>query len=37
MVLQTLVATWDLRGLDPVAEFLALLRAPRPPPEIAPV
>jgi hypothetical protein len=31
MVLQSLVATWELRGLDPVAEFLALLRAPRTP------
>jgi hypothetical protein len=28
MILQSLVATWDLRGLDPVAEFLALLTAP---------
>jgi transposase len=28
MVLQSLVATWDLRGLDPVAEFLALLTSP---------
>lgn len=37
MVLHSLVATWELRGLDPVAEFLALLRAPRPTPEIAPV
>jgi hypothetical protein len=37
MVLQSLVATWEVRGLDPVAEFLALLRAPRPSPEIAPV
>jgi transposase len=37
MVLQSLVATWDLRGLDPVAEFLALLRAPQPTQEIAPV
>jgi transposase len=37
MVLQSLVATWELRGLDPVAEFLALLRAPRPSPDIAPV
>ena len=37
MVLQSLVATWDLRGLDPVAEFLALLRAPRPTLELAPV
>jgi transposase len=38
MVLQSLVATWDLRGLDPVAEFLALLAAPpQPRPEIAPL
>ncbi|MGH2614587.1 MAG: IS66 family transposase, partial [Thermomicrobiales bacterium] len=37
MVLHSLVATWELRGLDPVAEFLALLRAPRPAPAIAPV
>lgn len=38
MVLQSLVATWDLRGLDPVAEFLALLAAPpHPRPEIAPL
>jgi hypothetical protein len=37
MVLQSLVATWELRGLDPVAEFLALLRAPRPALEMAPV
>jgi transposase len=35
MVLQSLVATWERRGLDPVAEFLALLRAPRPTPQIA--
>lgn len=28
MILQSLVATWDLRGLDPVAEFLALLTSP---------
>jgi transposase len=28
MVLQSLVATWDLRGLDPVAEFLTLLTTP---------
>jgi hypothetical protein len=31
MVLQSVVATWELRGLDPVAEMLALLRAPRTP------
>jgi transposase len=37
MVLQSLLATWELRGLDPVTEFLALLRAPRPSPETAPV
>jgi transposase len=37
MVLQSLVATWELRGLDPVAEFVALLRAPQPTPDIAPV
>ena len=38
MVLQSLAATWDLRGLDPVAEFLALLTAPRlPAPGIAPL
>jgi hypothetical protein len=30
MILQSLVATWDLRGLDLVAEFLALLRPPQP-------
>jgi transposase len=28
MILQSLLATWDLRGLDPVAEFLALLTSP---------
>jgi transposase len=28
MILQSLVATWDLRGLDPVAGFLALLGQP---------
>jgi transposase len=38
MVLQSLVATWDLRGLDPVARFLALLTAPaQPSPDIAPL
>lgn len=38
MVLQSLVATWDLRGLDPVEEFLALLcPSPSPSPEIAPL
>jgi hypothetical protein len=31
MVLQSVVATWDLRGLDPLAEMHALLRAPRTP------
>jgi hypothetical protein len=29
MVLQSLIATWDLRAQDPVAAMLALLRAPR--------
>lgn len=37
MVLQSLVATWEVRGLDPVTEFLTLLRTPRPALEIAPV
>jgi hypothetical protein len=38
MVLQSVVATWELRGLDPVAEMHALLRAPRTPIlEVAPV
>lgn len=38
MILQSLVATWDVRGLDPVTEFLALLRAdPHNAREIAPV
>jgi hypothetical protein len=38
MVLQSLVATWELRGLDPIAECIALLRDPDPPtPEAAPV
>ena len=31
MILPSVIATWDLRGLDPVAEMLALLRAPRTP------
>ena len=31
MLLQSVIATWELRGLDPVAEMLALLRAPRTP------
>ncbi len=35
MLLHSLVATWALRDLDPVEEFLALLRAPRPSPQIA--
>ena len=29
MVLQSLVATWELRGQDPLAAMLDLLRAPR--------
>jgi transposase len=38
MVLQSLVATCDLRGCDPVAELLALLRAPRvPDPKLGPL
>ncbi|HEX8132785.1 MAG TPA: IS66 family transposase [Actinomycetes bacterium] len=38
MILQSLVATWDLRGLDPIAEFHRLLAAPpAASPEIAPV
>jgi transposase len=38
MILQSLVATWDLRGLDPIAEFLALLTTPpQYSPEIAPL
>lgn len=31
MVLQSIIATWDLRGLDPLGELLVLLRAPRAP------
>ena len=31
MILQSVVATWELRGLDPLGEMLALLRAPRSP------
>ena len=31
MILQSVIATWELRGLDPLAEMLALLRAPRTP------
>ena len=38
MILQSVVATWEVRGLDPLAELLALLRAPRIPLiEVAPV
>jgi len=38
MVLQSLVATWELRGLDPVAEFLALLTTPiKPTPKVGPL
>jgi len=38
MVLQSLVATWEVRGLDPATEFLALLRAdPQNARELAPV
>ena len=38
MVLHSLVATWELRGLDPIAEFLTLLRTPRPAsPDLGPV
>jgi hypothetical protein len=38
MILQSLLATWELRGLDPLTELAALLRAPRTPaPQIAPV
>jgi hypothetical protein len=37
-VLQSLVATWDLRDLDPVTEFLALLTPPpQPRSQIAPL
>lgn len=31
MILQSLVATWELRGQDPVTAMQALLQAPRPP------
>lgn len=31
MLLQSVIATWELRGLDPLAEMLTLLRAPRRP------
>lgn len=38
MIRQSLVGTWDLRGLDPVAGFRDLLTAPaHPSPEIAPL
>jgi hypothetical protein len=38
MVLQSLVATWDLRGQDSVAEFLRVLTTPAHScPEIAPL
>jgi transposase len=37
MILQSLVATWELRGLDPLAQFLTLLRVPHTTPKIAPV
>jgi hypothetical protein len=38
MILQSLVATWDLRDRDPIAEFLALLGQPSPnSSDIAPV
>ena len=38
MVLQSLVATWEVRGRDPATVFLALLRAdPQNAREIAPV
>lgn len=38
MILQSVVATWELRGLDPLAAMLTLLRAPRTPLlELAPV
>jgi transposase len=38
MILQSLVATWNLRGLDPVDQFLALLTPPRQSsPEVAPL
>jgi hypothetical protein len=38
MVLQSLVATWELRGLDPMTEFVRLLAAPPAAgPEIGPV
>ncbi|HEU5432875.1 MAG TPA: IS66 family transposase, partial [Thermomicrobiales bacterium] len=29
MLLQSLIATWDLRGLDSLGELLVLVRAPR--------
>jgi transposase len=31
MILQSVIATWEVRGLDPLAEMLTLLRAPRTP------
>ena len=38
MLRQARVATWERRGLDPLAALAALLRAPRTPtPELAPV
>ena len=38
MILQSLVATWDLRALDPIAEFHRLLAAPpAASPDIAPL
>lgn len=38
MILQSLVATWEVRGLDPFTEVLALLRTDaHPSPHIAPV
>lgn len=38
MILQTVIATWELRGLVPLQEMLSLLRTPRTPLlEIAPV
>lgn len=38
MLLQSLVATWEVRGLDPITEFLALLRdGAQTSPKLAPV
>jgi hypothetical protein len=31
MLLQSVIATWDLRGVNPVAELQTLLAAPRTP------